>query len=106
MIWSPDGEQVLFDAPDPALASPYGGQGSVLYAVPLAGGEVRRVLEVEPSGGIAFPFSVTAHPAGTRIAFVGGEKRGELWMLTGFGAGDEASSDGGTRPADAAAPSH
>lgn len=96
VAWGPDGEQILFTAPDPSMerTSPYANQGTVLYAVPVAGGEARKVLELDPSGGIAFPFALTAHPAGARIAFVGGKKRGELWMLGGLSAGGAAPSGG------------
>lgn len=88
VAWGPDGEQILFTAPDPSMerTSPYAEQGTVLYAVPVAGGEARKVLELDASGGVAFPFALTPHPAGARIAFVGGKKRGELWMLEGLSA--------------------
>lgn len=87
VAWTPDGDEILFNAPDPAA------EGTVLYAVPVSGGEPREVLEIGPSRGIAFPLAITAHPAGARIAFVGGAKRGELWMLEGFSAGEPAPSD-------------
>lgn len=89
VAWGPKGENILFSDSDAA------GEQVALFSAPVDGGEPRKVLELVPSSGIAFPAALTSHPAGARIAFVGGEKRGELWMLEGFSGGKSVSATSG-----------
>lgn len=74
--WTHDGRTLLFStlSDDPSQAG--------LWQVPVSGGERRRVEGVPPQTG---RFSI--HPSGNRIAFVDGERRGEVWVLEGLDVG-------------------
>lgn len=68
--WTPGGEELLvvtrpFDPPGP----------QELWIMPAAGGEPRRLFAFENM------YHVRLHPDGRRIAFTGGTRRGELWVM-------------------------
>jgi Tol biopolymer transport system component len=72
IAWSPDGRHILFSEADDETG------GVVLWLIPFAGGEPRRLLETSPLGQPRF------HPDGTRFLFETGEPRGEIWLMEGW----------------------
>jgi len=75
VIWAPDGRHFFFQTweGDP--------QVHTLWRADARDGEVERMSEP----GAAFHWvQAQLHPDGRRIAFEGGEGRGEVWMMTGL----------------------
>ncbi|HUF67106.1 MAG TPA: hypothetical protein VMM79_00545 [Longimicrobiales bacterium] len=86
--WTPDGQWLLFFTGPPG--SPY-----EVWRVSRAGGDAERVAELPATDAAA----VVLHPDGRTIAYLAGQRRGEIWALdVSSDSGSTASRvpDGGT----------
>jgi Tol biopolymer transport system component len=68
--WTPDGRWLLFYTGPPG--SPY-----EVWRVSRAGGDAERVAELPATDAAA----VVLHPDGRTIAYLAGQRRGEIWAL-------------------------
>lgn len=75
LVWTPDGRHLLFV------------QDSVLFKIPVTGGEPQPLLTFQqrgnPSAAARMPqmYKVRMHPDGRRIAFNAGEGKAEVWVM-------------------------
>ena len=78
--WTPDGRYILFGkwkySPDQPLL--YADEPTELWRILAGGGEPQKLLELE---GLS---SISVHPDGRRIAFTGGRRISEVWVMENF----------------------
>jgi Tol biopolymer transport system component len=80
VMWSPDGSTLLFSDGDVIVpGEPMHPAPCRIWMVPATGGEATLLGRVPAHQG-----RIQLHPSGTRMAFVSGEDRGEIWMMEGL----------------------
>ena len=92
ITWTPDGSGVLFVRKLPGPGSSHLGP-HVLSRVSVDGGPVTDIMEFTCYQGNSCtgPRDFRIHPESRRVVFNRGERKGEIWMMTGFGVGDAVS---------------
>lgn len=90
MPFTPDGRHVLWAEWD--LEQGSSAPRSTIYKVAVDGSGATPLMETELAGR-----NLAVSPDGRRIAFEGGEQRGEIWRLSGFPASGDDSSGGPPR---------
>ena len=83
--WTPDGQYILFGAPNPADLP-----GWELWRVPVEGGKPEK-MGLQKRWGL---WDLTVHPNGRQLAFAsrgGPSDESELWVLENFLPGAEGS---------------
>lgn len=75
-LWTPDGRSLVFSTIEPEVDN----RRWTTWVVPAEGGEVRplELMEGLDARGMKL------HPDGRRLAFMAGERRGELWVMEGL----------------------
>jgi len=90
VAWTPDGRGVLFVRG--SQSEPH-----VLSRISIDGGPVTDIVDFPCDGGDCTVIQLRIHPDGRRITLRLGKPRGEIWMMTGFGAGDAVSGTSQSR---------
>ncbi|HUF67108.1 MAG TPA: hypothetical protein VMM79_00555, partial [Longimicrobiales bacterium] len=80
--WTPDGQWLLFYTGPPG--SPY-----EVWRVSRAGGDAERVAELPATDAAG----VVLHPDGRTIAYMAGQRRGEIWALDFSGTPDSGKDE-------------
>ncbi len=74
LAWTRDGRELIFITEGPGLEGP-----RPLQRIAVEGGQARRLELAMPNLR-----HISFHPDGRRIAFEGGEKKGEVWVMENF----------------------
>lgn len=82
VFWAPDNEHLFFSTHSVGAT----GEPTRLWRADYVGSNP-DVTEVEDADGLLLSAQAVVSPDGTRIAFVSGSERGEVWMMTNLAGG-------------------
>ena len=82
VFWAPDNQHLFFSTHSVGATE----EPTRLWRANYAGSDP-DVTEVEDADGLALSWQAVVSPDGTRIAFVAGRERGEVWMMTNLAGG-------------------
>jgi len=105
LSWTPDGRALLFErfefeeTPSDEIDCSGTKVCRWLSRIAIDGGTPQDIVQLDctfTARGCP-PLRLRVHPDGRRIAFNWGNSKGEIWMMTGFGAGDAVAGTSQSR---------